>query len=586
MTAESEEPGTAQPESTASSGARTSFRPSARKGRGADTTSVAGLPIFCRARHFARGANVYNVPLWDLTSRWLPEELKAFSSVSSASSAKVAVVSADAGISRIAFQAALGAESDGEDPNPTAPKAGTYRGDDEDAPSDSDQSETGWEGPLGGESRVWSRAAVDGGLLLLRRVQAAALLLAAAEEGGAPAPSYGLGVSAALFSPEFIAEGADVSLDKRLAQILRTREPHFAVCALRSGHFAGAVFRGQEAIVHKAIHRYTVRAKAGGAQSSCDGGKTVKSVGSSLRRYGEVRLAEEIKELMTKTWAAELAAYELVLVSVSNRMKSTLLGTEKEPFLPESAKVRKMPFMVGKPTFEAIREAYLRVACVTFADEKTAEVLAARFRPAPAKPAPVAEAAVKQAAPKIEAAPVKPYCEDEDELYTALHAAAAAEDEELLTALLDDGANPCVRDGKGRVPYHLCYTQRTRDAFRRYRGSNEEEWDWGEARVPDGINDETDQKKREKEKDKNKRKKDKAKANKVQAKEEADEKLRKDEEERKMLEAAQSKCDSCSKPLVSKPFSRLSFLYCSPDCVKTHMRELQAEAAMKRFSGT
>ncbi|CAE8673082.1 unnamed protein product [Polarella glacialis] len=102
MTAESEEPGTAQPESTASSGARTSFRPSARKGRGADTTSVAGLPIFCRARHFARGANVYNVPLWDLTSRWLPEELKAFSSVSSASSAKVAVVSADAGISRYA----------------------------------------------------------------------------------------------------------------------------------------------------------------------------------------------------------------------------------------------------------------------------------------------------------------------------------------------------------------------------------------------------------------------------------------------------------------------------------------------------
>ena len=32
----------------------------------------------------------------------------------------------------------------------------------------------------------------------------------------------------------------------------------------------------QDAVVHKAIHRYTVRAKAGGAQSACDGGKKAR----------------------------------------------------------------------------------------------------------------------------------------------------------------------------------------------------------------------------------------------------------------------------------------------------------------------
>ena len=75
----------------------------------------------------------------------------------------------------------------------------------------------------------------------------------------------------------------------------------------------------KEAVVHKAIHRYTVRAKAGGSQSAADSGKKIKSVGSSLRRYGEQRLAEEIKELLTEKWADQLADCELILVSVSKR---------------------------------------------------------------------------------------------------------------------------------------------------------------------------------------------------------------------------------------------------------------------------
>ena len=42
--------------------------------------------------------------------------------------------------------------------------------------------------------------------------------------------------------------------------------------------------------------------------------------------------------------------------------------------------------------------------------------------------------------------------------------------------------------------------QAAREAFRRWRGGNEEAWDWTAAQVPEGITDESEQKRREKEK--------------------------------------------------------------------------------------
>merc|ERR1712217_333928 len=97
----------------------------------------------------------------------------------------------------------------------------------------------------------------------------------------------------------------------------------------------------------------------------------------------------------------------------------------------------------------------------------------------------------------VEAAPEKKaYREEDDELYTALHAASAAGDEARITGLLDDGANPGARDGKGRVPYYLCPSNKSREAFRRWRGENEESWDWCAAQVPEGITEDSEQKKK------------------------------------------------------------------------------------------
>lgn len=50
---------------------------------------------------------------------------------------------------------------------------------------------------------------------------------------------------------------------------------------------------GNKEILHKTIHKYTVRAKQGGSQSRCDnksGGSGPKSAGANLRRHNEQAL--------------------------------------------------------------------------------------------------------------------------------------------------------------------------------------------------------------------------------------------------------------------------------------------------------
>ena len=72
----------------------------------------------------------------------------------------------------------------------------------------------------------------------------------------------------------------------------------WAMLMLGGGHFAGAVFRGGQALVHKTFHAYTVRAKQGGSQGAADnksGSSHPKSAGASLRRYNEMSLMQHIQ---------------------------------------------------------------------------------------------------------------------------------------------------------------------------------------------------------------------------------------------------------------------------------------------------
>ena len=87
------------------------------------------------------------------------------------------------------------------------------------------------------------------------------------------------------------SDSSILSILQGMASICNEPQHIWAVFILRSGKFAGTVFNKRESLIHKVFKRYTVRAKAGGSQSSHDNeaGKA-KSMGAQLRRHGKMHL--------------------------------------------------------------------------------------------------------------------------------------------------------------------------------------------------------------------------------------------------------------------------------------------------------
>ena len=102
-------------------------------------------------------------------------------------------------------------------------------------------------------------------------------------------------------------------------------------CALllRSGKFAGCIMdlSSGRVLVHKVFRRYTVRAKAGGSQSSYDNkGMKAQSAGATMRRAGERHLREDVEGLL-RVWGQQLDMCGTILVSVPRVMRSYVFHT-------------------------------------------------------------------------------------------------------------------------------------------------------------------------------------------------------------------------------------------------------------------
>jgi hypothetical protein len=154
------------------------------------------------------------------------------------------------------------------------------------------------------------------------------------------------------------------------------RKPLIAVFILRSGRFAGAIFNNNSTsssssgssnclLVHKVVRRYTVRAKAGGGQSSHDnkGGKA-RSVGAMLRRYGEKALQEDIDNILG-SWKDYLVDCSLILIASTKSMRYHLFRENDESGSSGSSssssllsrddpRISFVPFIVDKPTLDSI----------------------------------------------------------------------------------------------------------------------------------------------------------------------------------------------------------------------------------------
>ncbi|XP_034241802.1 protein vms-1-like [Thrips palmi] len=131
----------------------------------------------------------------------------------------------------------------------------------------------------------------------------------------------------------------------------------WAIFMLGGGHFAAGIFQGQEPLVHKTFHCYTVRAKQGGSQSTRDnkGGNHPKSAGASLRRYNEQALIQHVQDLIS-AWADHLKSCTLIFVrAVGPGNRSVLYGGKSPPLDKTDSRIRTIPFPTRRATFSEVK---------------------------------------------------------------------------------------------------------------------------------------------------------------------------------------------------------------------------------------
>jgi hypothetical protein len=144
----------------------------------------------------------------------------------------------------------------------------------------------------------------------------------------------------------------------KLIPKLASPDLRWAVFMLGGGHFAGAVFRGGEAVLHKTFHCYTVRAGQGGSQSASDNSRGhAKSAGASLRRYNEQALVQHVQDIV-REWSDELAKCSVIFYRAASGNVKVLFGGKEPPLSRKDARLRPIPFPTKRATFNEVKRVH------------------------------------------------------------------------------------------------------------------------------------------------------------------------------------------------------------------------------------
>jgi hypothetical protein len=360
------------------------------------------------------------------------------------------------------------------------------------------------------------------------------------------------------------------------------------VILLRSGRFAAGIFQKNKCLVHRACQRYTVRKGQGKAQSTQDGSRRPKSVGSQLRRAGEENLQQDIEKTMQE-WKSHLAKAALVLISCPKAMKKYLFDAMDGAVLrKDDSRIRRLPLDMGRPTFENVCMAHQVMMTVQLRAYVPPTIVAEEQNGATENvetQAPTNEKARVEKKPEIvipltqlheacrlgdleaiseilssngenspdgkeggdmtiekmlnlRAGPLFMTC-----LHYATETTSTRQDEHerdigpvdperaaaCVTKLLVEGrADPTILDVRSRPPYFLASHDRIRDAFRMARAALGEDFcRWDEAaKVPPALSAEDIKARKEKEAERKRKKKARQKQKKAQEKAEAEQNQR------------------------------------------------------------
>ncbi|KAF7930520.1 uncharacterized protein EAE98_004920 [Botrytis deweyae] len=363
--------------------------------------------------------------------------------------------------------------------------------------------------------------------------------------------------------------------------------PHIFMCMIGGGHFAAMVVSlapkqvknpqattgplTKEAVVlaHKTFHRYTTRRKQGGAQSANDSAKgAAHSAGSSLRRYNEQALQDEVRQLLT-SWKGMIDTSELLFIRATGTTnRRTLFGPYDDQVLKQNdPRIRGFPFSTKRATQNELMRSFVeltRVKILEVDEEALAAKRAATLSAQQSLAAKKEAAAASKPQPKklteeeetallhtsqlqslirrsklpallsyLQTNSVSPnfHFQPEEQNYhapTPLHLAASLNSRLLVEGLLLKGnADPTIKNGDGKTAFELCGERSTRDAFRvcRYELPSPKGYTWENSNVPSGLSREEASKRDAREKEEENKKK-------MEEKRIDDERLAKEEEER------------------------------------------------------
>eukprot|EP00249_Psilotum_nudum_P006344 c19656_g1_i1 orf=820-2871(-) len=353
---------------------------------------------------------------------------------------------------------------------------------------------------------------------------------------------------------------------KSLASDITEQKKIWVLLLAKGGHFAGCVYdlRGGSLLAHKTYHRYVVRGKAGGKQSTKDAtGRAPKSAGASLRRYNEMALQKEIREVLG-IWKGYLESASCIFVHAPSSNSQAFFGGEDRPLDRHDARIRHIPFTTRRPTLKEVNRVFHLLAAINYMEEDDAEDSCREEENSEVTPVIITEGKhsteVSQnsvsgldranndstdTTSRLESGPFGEVSLTSEVLCpgvlpqdksTPLHDAASSGNANLVLELLENGANPSARDERGRVPYTVAADKETRDAFRKFMAGHLEMWDWHAANVPSPLTDEMEAAKIAKQAEKDAKRKAKAKEQKKLRK--AKEKAQAHANTEKLVEAA------------------------------------------------
>lgn len=320
--------------------------------------------------------------------------------------------------------------------------------------------------------------------------------------------------------------------------------PQIFLCMIGGGHFAGMIVslapklgkqpsgteqRQAIVIAHKTFHRYTTRRKQGGAQSANDSAKgAAHSAGSSLRRYNEVALEQEIRALLAE-WRDLINDSQLIFIrATGSSSRRTLLGPYDNQVLRQNdPRNRTFPFSTRRATQAELMRAFVELTRVKVSEvdelalaAAAAEAAASSQQTSQSKPASSAprpkhsreedtatfqtsqlQALIRRSkipgllsylstnslSPNYTFYPLS--AQTNHHAPTPLHLASSIRSPVVVLALLTKaGADPAVLNGEGKPAFDLAGDRATRDAFRIARSElGEGRWDYAAAHIPAAL---------------------------------------------------------------------------------------------------